>query len=311
MNLIKIFGLFIPCSLLVACTATQQLPQPNYQAFQLSPGLAAAMLPPAGFRITPEHYGFVQPETFTRIKIQEIETPYSAYNEQITTASLAKLQLALLDDKEVEISGAKCRLLTLQQNIAGIYYTKLWLLAGDELSSIQVEASFPQSASNSHKEQIIKAIESLTVKTNQKQRVYTGLPFAFTKLGNFKALERFSNSLVLTLPNDANEWNRVVVSHGTTKEKISDLEKLSEHFLSRDKTFEKVEILNHKATTVDKIPALESFAYMHKEGQDFWVYQIVSVQETRFLLLQGIAPKKEKERFKEELNALISGLHFQ
>jgi len=310
----QLISLSLACSIafLSACASTSSDSKETNppQVFQINNGIEVALIAPIGFNLTQEHYGFVQAESFSRIKISEIESPLVNYLSQLTKENLLKNKLQIKNQEEVKVNGATCHLLTLRQNIAGTYYEKKWLIAGDELSTIQVEASYPEGANNSHKQNILKSLTSLAVKTEQAKRIYTGLPFKFSDTPNFKLTKRFTNSVVFSHLDDKKKQN-VTFSHGATKDDIEDVKQLSDHFLKNSKSIKELEILNNEMIKINNIPALASTAYAIINEEPVYIYQVVAYQNKRFLLMQGYSIKADKTEFKDNVNQLLKNFEYK
>ncbi|KPV96566.1 hypothetical protein AN214_01387 [Pseudoalteromonas sp. P1-9] len=294
-----------------ACSSTsdQQNNETLTQTFRVSQGMEVQLEKPQGFKLTREHYGFVQPETFSRIKVNEVEVPYEQYLTNLTTENLLKSQLQLLKTENVVVNGANCTLLTLRQIIAGTYYEKLWLVAGDSLSSLKIEASYPESSNKQHKDVIKQSLFSAAVQTDDDARLYTGLPFLFTGIDNFKIVQRNLNSVVLVSENFPNA--SVVVSHGKLSSEMENIESLSHHFLNNSKSLSDVEITKDEPIKIDGIPAIATQAYVTKGDLPAWVYQVTSSQKGKFLLIQALSNKVDRKPFSKELESLISQFKFR
>jgi hypothetical protein len=299
--------------LLSACSSTSdELKEMNSpQIFRISEGIEVSLIAPVGFNITQEHYGFAQAESFSRLKVMEVEAPYSSYLTSLTKENLLKNKLQLRNSEQINVSGALCTLMTLRQNIAGTYFEKLWLIAGDNLSSIQVEASYPEGASSKLKSEIKKSVLSLSVATEQTNRLYTGLPFMFTNTPEFKVKQRYANSVVLLPVEKTDSQESIVVSHGVTKQPIENIKQLSEHFLKKGKHYKNVEILKNEMIKINEIPALLTIAYVDLNEKPSFVYQVTSYQKEKFLLLQGQTPKANKTQFKNKIDELLKHFKFK
>ncbi|WP_372768535.1 hypothetical protein [Pseudoalteromonas sp.] len=299
------------CILLSGCNSTsdQYNSERLTQTFRISQGMEIQLEKPVGFKLTQEHYGFVQPETFSRIKINEIEVPFDTYLTQLTAENLLKSQYQLLDSEQVVVNGANCTLLTLRQIIAGTYYEKLWLIAGDKLSSLHIEASYPESSNKQHKAAIKQSLFSTAVQTNDSARLYTGLPFLFTHTDNFKLVQRSLNSVVLSSENFPGA--NVVVSHGKLAKEVDSVETLSTHFLENSQSLNDVEIIKNSTVKINGIPALSTEAYTNKDDQAAWVYQITSTQKGKFLLIQALSKKDDRHAFAKDLELLINQFKFR
>jgi len=299
--------------LLSACSSTSdELKEVNSpQIFRISDGIEVSLIAPIGFNITQEHYGFSQAESFSRIKVAEKEASYNSYLSSLTKENLLKNKLLLIKQEQVDISGALCTLMTLRQNIAGTYFEKLWLIAGDSLSSIQVEASYPEGANSQLKQAIKNSLLSLSVTTEQTNRLYTGLPFMFTETPEYKVKQRYANSIVLLPLESKDNQESIVISHGVTKQPIENIKQLSEHFLKKGKHYKNVEVLKNEMIKINEIPALLTTAYVDLNEKPSFVYQVTSYQKEKFLLLQGQTPKENKTQFKNKIDELLKHFKFK
>lgn len=298
-------------TVLSGCTSTsdQQYKASSPQTFVVSQGLEVQLTAPLGFKLTKEHYGFVQEETFSRIKIQEVEIPYTIYVATLTKESLLREQLQLAKTEQVEIKGAKCLLLTLRRLIAGTYYEELWLISGDKLSSLKIKASYPEGSSLNHKQAIKQSLLSMSVNTENSLRVYTGLPFLVKPTSNLKLTQRSLNSVVF-LPLNINNAS-IVISHGRLSQDIESTESLSEHLLKQSKSFSDVEVKHHKPIKLDNIPAIVSEASAVKNGKQVWISQITSSQNGKFLLIQGLSKTSDKQLLNKKFEEVIHNFKFK
>lgn len=290
-------------------TSKQPLDDANYQTFRISSGILASIKPPSGFQVTAEHYGFVQPESFSRIKIEEIEIGRELYLAQLTKENLLQNKLILINKDLIEVSGSSCDLLTLRQEIAGVFYEKVWLISGDALSSVKVEASYPQGTSNIQKDRILNSLKSIYIETDIKQRIFTGLPFTLTNFHDYKATQRFTNSLVLEpVVNDAK--TSVVISHGSLENEPEKISQLSDHFLNNQQ-LKNVEKTAHEFTKINNTPAFSTQAYATINKRAVWIYQITASLKNKFLLIQGVTDKDNREQFEKEFALLIKDFKFK
>lgn len=296
-----------------ACTTKDQEPvniNPP-QTFRISDGLEVSLTAPNDFNITKEHYGFAQAESFSRIRIEEIESPYIPYIKSLTKENLLKNKLQLVKQEQIDLSGSICTLLTLRQNIGGIYFDKLWLVAGDDLSSVQIEASYPEGAPKQLKEAIRQSLLSLSVATDKSKRLYTGLPFLLTDTPGFKVVKRFANSILLQSNKDNESSVSVVISHGATKQSIERIQTLSEHFLNTSKHYKEMDIAKNEMIKLNDIPALATKANAVVNDKPVKVYQVLSYQKDRFLLVQAHSLAKDYVELAASVDKLLGNFKFR
>lgn len=307
---------------LTACSSTRnlessapQIENDQPQRFILNDGLQVSLIPPAGFTLTPEHYGFAQPESFSRIKVYEVEVPYKTYTSRITKETMAENKLQWVEQKDVEVANAVCKLTVLKQAIAGTVFDKQLLICGDNLSSVVVETSYPESANKIHRQAIFDSMTSLNVNTDENLRIFTGLPFKLNATPGFKITKRFANSIVLQSLEDNSKENSsdesvVVISHGTTD--ATSIDELAINLITKGYSPESIEILTNSASKLDGISALTtSFYTKNRRGEAVWIKQILSYQNKRFLLIQSRAPQHKQSVLEAQVNALIEQFEFK
>lgn len=307
---------------LTACSSTRNLesntPQVETdqpQRFILNDGLQVSLTPPAGFTLTPEHYGFAQPESFSRIKVYEVEVPYKTYTTRITKETMAENKLQWVEQKDVEVADAVCKLTVLKQAIAGTIFDKQLLICGDNLSSVIVEASYPESANKVHRQAIFDSMTSLNVNTDDNLRIFTGLPFKLNATPGFKITKRFANSIVLQSLEDNTEESSsaesvVVISHGTTD--ATSIDELAINLITKGYSPESIEILTNSASKLDGIPALTTTACAkNKSGDANWIRQTLSYQDNRFLLIQTREHRKPNLSDSLDFDKLLAEFEFK
>lgn len=317
------FFFAIPLSLvLLACNSTMKTkPIDNEvvqesslpQRFILSDGLQVSLMPPTGFSLTTEHFGFTQAETFSRIKVYEVEIPYQEYLSSLSAEKLALYKMQLVKQEDITIANAICHISEVKKAIAGTVFDKKFLVCGDELSSVVVESSYPESAPKKQKEVIEQAITSLSVKADNNLRVFTGLPFYLTQTPGYKITKRFRNSIVLEPLtqnlNDEDNENTVVISHGVSENTSS--EQLSAHFLSKAASEGAIEAITRNNVKLGGIAALESTVNILEKDKKYWFKQVVSYQKDRFLLIQARILEGEGVEFRGVVDELLSNFEFK
>lgn len=279
------------------------------QRFMLSDGLHVRLTPASGFSLTPEHYGFVQAESFSRIKVYEVEVPFQEYLLGFSQESLAQQKMQLVKNNVVQLQNAVCNLISVKQAIAGTVFDKEILICGDELSSVVVEASYPESATKAHKQAIYHSITSLSVKTDKQLRLFTGLPFKLTETPDYKITTRFRNSIVMQPLSDSSGKSTLVISHGMSEGTTT--QQLAAHLISKDTSPDDINILTNEQTALDSIPALATTAHVNIDGEIYYIKQILSYQNDRFLLVQTRVPIATKANTNEMIEKLLSNFSFK
>ncbi len=309
---IQVAVIYFSFLVVVACTdKVDPLGENLPQTFRISEGIEISLIAPAGFSLAHEFYGFSQVASFSRIQVTEKEYPFDAYIKSLTKENLIKNKFQLLKHEQIDVSGSLCTLLTLRQNIAGTYFEQLWLIAGDKLSSVQVEASYPEGANKKHKQAIKQSILTLSVASDDSKRLFTGLPFSLSSLPHFKVKRRFLNSVVL-LPISRDDAGQVLVlSHGAVKEPVDSIQELSDHFIKTGKLYENVQIINNEMIKLANIPALMTTASAEIDGEKTWVYQVLSYQKERFFLLHASSPYVDHAELLEQITELLEGFQFR
>ena len=306
----------LSCLLLTACSSTQHPTKKvagsnegQQQRFILSEGLHISLIPPSGFTLTPEHYGFVQPESFSRIKAYEVEVPYKMYTSRINKQAVTENKMQWVKQEDIKIADAICRQISLKQVIAGTVFDKNLLICGDELSSVVVEASYPESASKQHRQAIFESIASLNINADNNLRLFTGLPFKLSATPGFKITKRFTNSIVLKATEENALNSTVVISHGTAE--AASVDELAMHLLTKGYSPEDIQIVSSESGKLDGISALKTAAHVkHSDGEAYWKKQVLSYQGGRFLLIQLICPLSLANEQEKALTKLLQQFTF-
>ena len=280
------------------------------QRFILSEGLHISLIPPSGFTLTREHYGFVQPESFSRIKAYEVEVPYKMYTSRINKQAVTENKMQWVKQEDIKIADAICRQISLKQVIAGAVFDKNLLICGDELSSVVVEASYPESASKQHRQAIFESIASLNINADKNLRLFTGLPFKLSATPGFKITKRFTNSIVLKATEENALNSTVVISHGTAE--AESVDELAVHLLTKGYPPEDIQIVSSEQLKLDGIPALAIKAQATLGDDEVYsIEQVLSYQQGRFLLIQA-RTRNGKETYSENsFKALLNEFNFK
>ena len=245
----------------------------------------------------------------------EVEAPYKTYTTRITKETMAENKLQWVEQKDVEVANAVCKLTVLKQAIAGTVFDKQLLICGDNLSSVVVETSYPESANKIHRQAIFDSMTSLNVNTDENLRIFTGLPFKLNATPGFKITKRFANSIVLQSLEDNSKENSsdesvVVISHGTTD--ATSIDELAINLITKGYSPESIGILTNGASKLDGVPALTTVASAKIENNPKnHIKQVLSYQSGRFLLIQARAQNDSKVMKEQGLAGIIDNFRFK
>ncbi|WP_462159418.1 hypothetical protein [Pseudoalteromonas sp. GB56] len=112
------------------------------QSFNLNEGTDVTLTPPESFLIAPDFLGFQNTVQRSKIEVSELILPFSTIEDTFSKQTLAPLKLELLSKESITYNAKPAYLFTLRQPVNGIYFKKLWLLYGDEISTVRLTASF-------------------------------------------------------------------------------------------------------------------------------------------------------------------------
>ncbi len=101
----------------------------------------------------------------------------------------------------------------------------------------------------------------------------------------------------------------MVISHGASEN--TTINPLAELLISSGTSPEDIEILANEAAKLDKISALATTAYVNVAGETYWIKQVLTYQNNRFLLVQTRVPKADKTIANQKLENLLSHFKFK
>jgi len=294
-------------SFLVGCQATNKSLM-NQQRFQLSPGLDIKINVPVNYSIAPDFLGFENNDLISKIMVEEITSPLSVVTAQLNEQAFNKVQLEFINSENITIDSRQATFITLKQAINGVYFEKLWLLTGDELSSVKIAASYPESKRENTGQELKRSLLSTALKIDMQKRIFTGLPFTFNTNNYYQIAMRASNSIVLKATEDNAS---IVFSHGKVHAKDENKESLSQFFIDSAKSLENIEVLSRDTIKVSGLPAQRVIAYGQKEGEDIWFSQTLVISGDKFTLIHAMSPKDKKITASDELDKLLKTFSFK
>lgn len=283
--------------------------QVNQQRFQLSKGLDVKIDVPNDYAIAADFLGFENRSTLSKISFEEITSPLPAIKETLTEEAFEKIQLEFINEEEVNVDNVSAKLLTLKQAINGIYFEKLWLVTGDNLSTVRVTASYPESKKSTIGEQLRASLLSTKLHLKIEERVFTGLPFELAATAPFEITKRAANSIVLKEPEiDAT----VVISHGKINEQNKgNVEELAQFFIDSTRSLSNVEILKRDSIKIASLPANRVQAYAKQSTNDLWFCQLLITHNEKFALIHATSKKENKEEAEKSLYNLLENFRFK
>lgn len=281
----------------------------SFQTLRYEDGLIVNFNPPQDFTFNPSNNTFEQLESFSRITISETKIPYTQFEESLTKAFFNQNNIELVSKEQVQKNGFDATFISLKHQLTNTKFQKFMFVIGDDFSSIQIEASFPETANASFQSLIKQSLLETFLTIDPKQRVYAGLPFLLSSTPGFNLTKRFQNSAVLS-PLQQNE-HPVIFSHGTIKEDVQDIEQLAQQFLTRLKKAKNVKVVKSEMVKLDKVPALSTVAKVELAGQPEVIYQVLAYQKQRFLLVQSIVDEKSLTEKKADIDRLLYYFKFK
>jgi len=300
--------LFFLFTLTAGCQLTTKS-QVNQQRFQLSKGLDIKIDVPNDYAIAADFLGFENRSTLSKITFEEIASPLPTIKETLTREVFEKIQLEYINEEEVNVDNIKAKLITLKQAINGVYFEKLWLITGDNLSTVRVTASYPESQKATIGEKLRASLLSTQLLLKIENRIFSGLPFELTTTLTYEITKRATNSIVLK---DSNIDSTVVISHGKIDNKNKDdIEGLAQFFIDSTRSLSNVEILKRDSINIANLPAIRIQAYAKQNNNDLWFCQLLITHNEKFALIHTTSKKDNKEVAEKSLYKLLESLRFK
>ena len=141
------------------------------------PGTDIAITPPAGFTPATSFTGFQQVETFSTIKIAQLEQPYAEAlleaNQQRADTSGAPVP----DSLSLRVGEREAQLFALKTNISGETFNQWLLIIGDAHRSISITATYPDWAAATMSDPLRESLLSAQWLRSAQQQLFYDLPF--------------------------------------------------------------------------------------------------------------------------------------
>ncbi|MEO2267246.1 hypothetical protein V1358_08035 [Pseudoalteromonas sp. YIC-656] len=292
--------------LLSACQSTQQS-TPVAQSFKLNEGTDITITPPKGFVLAQEFLGFENTEQRAQIEVSELPLPLSLVNVTFSKEQLTTLKLTLESKQKVPYGNGEAWLFTLRQAINGLYYKKLWLLTGDEISTVRAVASYPESLENQLAAPMKQALLRSSYAPSMSERALLGLPFSFDTVDYFTISKRATNSVVLYGQND----ELITLSHGGLKKEKVEHKVLSDLFLKHSKALTDCKERSYTAISVDSIPATQITTHCLYKGAPRSINQVIVTNPGKFLLIQAVDNQQSSSEFEAKLKQFVASIRLQ
>ena len=246
-------------------------------------------------------------EAASSVLITEIPGPFSKVSEGFTAAGFATKGITFISREEVKEKPNAGLLLKLSQQAYGRLFLKWIFVFGSETDTFMVTATFPQELEQQLSIEMKKSVLSSRLSSESQIDPYAGLLFRVKNSSAFKVAKRISNMVLMTKdgifsPKPNPDPVFIVGSSVSQGMAIDDKEAFSVKRIKTIGTMTNVEIINTSSIEIDGLKGFEIIANsIHKKSQDAkFVYQIIIFGDTDYYIMQGIAPRSEKERYVKE-----------
>ncbi len=246
-------------------------------------------------------------EAASSILVTEIPGPFSKVSEGFTVAGFAAKGMNFISKEEIEEEPNAGLLLKLSQQAYGRQFLKWIFVFGSEADTFMVTATFPQELEQQLSIEMKKSVLSSRLSSESQIDPYAGLLFRVKDSSSFKVAKRISNMVLMTKdgnfsPKPNSDPLFIVGSSVSQGMVIDNKEVFSVKRIKSIGTMTNVEIINTNSIEIDGLKGFEIIANsIHKKSQDpEFVYQVIIFGDTDYYIMQGIAPRSEKERYVKE-----------
>ncbi len=273
---------------------------------------AITIEPPAGFTESQNFTGFEQLETFTTIVISENEQPFSS-----AIAAQLGQNLQTLESQNVTIGTKEGILLKIEKNQSNTTFHQWLLLFGDQLGHVKVVASYPATMSKAIGPILKQTLLGIKPNRITKEQLFQNLPFHVK--GDISPLvyqTRTANSVVMINKAPYDEASSYpptyIISHDEMPKPIEDIIAFAQDKLN-NKLFAVTKILTQKPITIAGVRSylITAQAKHKKTGAPVLFYQTVSVNDSRYLIVQAIAPIAEQNFYLSLFNHITNSIAFK
>ena len=290
---------------------------PGLLAAENIPGTDITLSPPANFITATSFVGFQQIETFSTIKIAQLEQPYAEAlleaNQQRADTSGAPVP----DSLSLRVGTREAQLFALTTKISGETFNQWLLIIGDAHRSISITATYPDWAAATMSDPLRESLLSAQWLRSAQQQLFYDLPFVVSETADLKFTKRTANMLILA---DAPPTGSVqtttpamVIGHLTSDTPIIDIKAFSHAQLAKLKTIELVDLVNEGEVKVDGIRAYKITATARSvaTGDILSFGQILAFQEYRYLLIHQSVREAAFGAYEAQFAEVVASLRFK
>jgi hypothetical protein len=276
-------------------------------------GTRVSLAMPESFWLAEGFQGVVGEPADSTIVVTEMSEPASRVNERMTEGSLAERGMELIDVETVEVDGADCQLIHVQQNSPSGIALRRWILVlGDAEASTVLVASTPVQYEGSIGPELVRALHSAERDASLVIGPFDGLGFTVDETETFEIAGRDANVVSLRARDAGSRTPaaapQVIVGRAFTSEP-ADVERLSDERLAQTPDLSEIAVTSRQAVEIDGMPAFElvADAFDDASQQAITLFQTVAIDGSRYYLVQGRVAAGEADRFVPEFRTLAAG----
>lgn len=268
-------------------------------------GTKVSLVPPAGLKPSERFPGFWDEETSSSIMITEMPAPYSEMEKGFTKEALATKGMSLLSRKEISLNGRPGILFHLSQKARGFDVLKWMVVTGNEKEMVMITATFLEEMKDQWSSEMEKSVLSARWDADAEIDPLAGLIFSFTDDPSMKFAGRMSNSVMLTkdgaLPGKPTNDPFFIIGPSIPGAIIPDVKKFAERRLMQIKQVSNIAIKKQSDVTIAGLPGSEIIAEAQwndlPDLPPVIVYQVLLLDGKDYFLMQGFAPREEREKY--------------
>lgn len=266
------------------------------------PGTQVSLVWPDGFTRAESFTGLMLERAGASIMINEIAGPSRETMAGMTDEAMAvRAGVTVLGRSDLTVGGRDALLLDAEQSVAGTAFRKWLLMFGDDRTTIQVVATYPERLARSLSQPLKQALLSVTWDPSVAVPRYENVPYRIQPRAPLRFADRMGTTFVFNtsgeMPSADPAEPVLVVTPSLVEGTTSDAAALSRRLLRTTALVTDIRVAAGRRASVGGLDGYELNAVGRDEetGDPVVLYQLLLLHEQGYYRVVGQAAKADRE----------------
>lgn len=257
---------------------------------------------PDGFTLAESYSGLMLKRAGASIMINEIAGPSDETMAGMTDEAMAaRVGMTVLRRTDVTVGGREALLLDAEQQAAGTAFRKWLLMFGDERTTIQVVATYPQQLAASLSRPLKQALLSVTWDPSLAVPRYENVPYRIQPQPPLRFADRMGTTFVFNtsgeMPSADPTDPVLIVTPSVVEGRTNHAAGLSRRLLQTTALVTDIRVTSGRRVSIGGLEGYEVHGVGRDEGtgDPVVLYQLLLLPEQGYYRLVGQAAKADRE----------------